>query len=83
MDSSRFELLEPIEAGDICCSCGATVAEVQSHFRARRVRGHPICGKPLCYDQQFLEWRGLRKTCKCPKQVVPHKADWKTRASGE
>lgn len=79
--SVSYDPIQPVEPGDICCNCGLPAED--DCFKARRVRGHPLCGRPKCYDEQWSEWAGRRKACKCAKQEPAKARDFKERAAGE
>ena len=64
----KYSYLKPIEPGDLCCHCqqdcdgpGFSVAG----FTAYRVRGHPFCARPLCYEAHLDEFTGKRRDCRC------------------
>lgn len=61
--------LTPIQPGDLCCHCGldcdgAGFSTVGT-FKAYRIRGHPICARPECYDAHMDEFVGRRNSCRC------------------
>ena len=66
--AQKWSRLKPIEPGDLCCHCrqdcdgeGFSVAQ----FTAARVRGHPMCARPACYDARMDEFVGRRSGCGC------------------
>jgi hypothetical protein len=69
---SRYSVLQPIQPGDVCCSCGRdcdgegfahTLGTALSY--AYRVFGHPICGRLSCYQARWDEFKNQRSGCGC------------------
>jgi hypothetical protein len=70
--ASRYSALQPIEAGDVCCSCGKDCDDegfsqplgTATHY-AHRIHGHPICGRLSCYQAKWDEYKNRRSGCGC------------------
>ena len=69
----KFSKLKAIQPGDVCCSCGLDCDGEGFHpdrWIALRVNGHPLCGRPKCYDAAWDEFMGKRTSCSCGRRAT-------------
>lgn len=63
--------LKPVEPGDLCCHCGGDCDQrgfANGHFKALRIRGHPLCARSTCYTAKWDEFNGRREGCRCGRR---------------
>jgi hypothetical protein len=73
--ASQYSALQPIEPGDVCCSCqndcdgeGFSQSLGSATAYAHRIFGHPICARLGCYQAKWDEYKNQRSGCHCGRR---------------